>query len=125
MSAPLLRLAFLGARSVPTLIRSPSTLQGISYVVGQIHTDSDGKLNDSSVHLQASRSMGAGSRTLLKFIPNVLVRGGAPGIAGTGLFRGAILGFKGKNGGGGCFLVEEILVVSLLRGRDERERCPN
>lgn len=29
------------------------------------------------------------------------------------MFRGAVMGFKGRNGGGGWFLVEEILMVSF------------
>ncbi|KAL7415252.1 DNA polymerase alpha subunit B N-terminal-domain-containing protein [Mrakia frigida] len=81
-----------------------------SYIVGQIHTDSTTKLNDSSLLLQASRSTGSGSRTPLRFTSNVVVRGGAPGVGGAGMFRGAVMGFKGRNGGGGWFLVEEILV---------------
>lgn len=100
---------------------TPVALQQASYVIGQIHTDSTGKLNETSVYLQASRSIGAGSRTPLRFATKVLVRGGAPGVSGAGLFRGAILGFKGRNGGTGFFLVEEIMIVSSAWARETED----
>ena len=57
--------------------------------------------------------MGSGSRVSLKFDAAVKVRGGPKGVGGVGLFPGAIVALRGKNGGGGWFLVEEILAVGL------------
>ena len=58
--------------------------------------------------------MGSGARIPLKFDPAVKVRGGLRGVGGVGMFPGAVVALRGKNGGGGWFLVEEILAVSLL-----------
>lgn len=55
--------------------------------------------------------MGSGTRMPLRFEPEVKVRGGPKGIGGIGLFPGEIVALKGKNGGGGWFLVDEILAV--------------
>jgi DNA polymerase alpha subunit B len=70
------------------------------------------KLNEASVILESSRMMGSGTRIPIKFDPEIKVRGGLKGIGGVGLFPGAIVALKGKNGGGGWFYVEEILAVS-------------
>jgi hypothetical protein len=40
------------------------------------------------------------------------IRGSAHGAGGIGLFPGAIVALKGKNGGGGYFLATEVLSVS-------------
>ena len=55
--------------------------------------------------------MGSGTRVSLKFEAQTRIRGGAEGASGLGLFPGAIAAFRGKNGGGGWFLVCEILSV--------------
>lgn len=57
--------------------------------------------------------MGSGGRTPLKFDPIVKIRGGPKGAGGVGLFPGAIVALKGKNGGGGWFNVSEILTVCI------------
>lgn len=54
---------------------------------------------------------GSGARVALRFDTALKVRGGAQGAAGLGFFPGAIVALKGKNGGGGWFLVTEILAV--------------
>lgn len=59
--------------------------------------------------------MGSGSRVQLKFDVQTRIRGGAQGAAGLGLFPGAIAALRGKNGGGGWFLVKEILSVPIAR----------
>ncbi|KZT73834.1 DNA polymerase alpha, subunit B [Daedalea quercina L-15889] len=88
-------------------------------VVGRITLDSETsggsvKLNEASLTLESSRQMGAGARVPLRFDPNVKVRQGKQGVGGIGLFPGAIAAFRGKNGGGGCFSVAEILSLPPL-----------
>ena len=87
-------------------------------VVGRIVFDADStattgiKLNEAALTLESSRSMGAGVRVPLKFDPSVRLRGAKKGIGGVGLFPGAILALRGRNGGGGWFTVTEVLPVS-------------
>jgi DNA polymerase alpha subunit B len=57
--------------------------------------------------------LSSGARVPLRFDPSLKIRGGAQGT-GVGLFPGAIVALKGKNGGGGWFLVNEVLVVCTL-----------
>ncbi|KAH9841513.1 DNA polymerase alpha, subunit B [Rhodofomes roseus] len=88
-------------------------------VVGRITLDSESsagsvKLNEASLTLESSRQIGAGARVPLRFDPNVKVRQGKQGAGGAGLFPGAIAAFRGKNGGGGSFLVTEILSLPPL-----------
>lgn len=87
-------------------------------VVGRIALDADSssagsiKLNEASMILEMSRAMGSGKRVPLRFDTNVRVRGARKGVQGAGFFPGAIVALKGRNGGGGWFLVTEILSVS-------------
>lgn len=86
------------------------------YAVGRIlssQTDS-AKVTASSLFLESSRLLGAGKRIGLRFAPDVKVRGGAPGVKGFGLFPGCLVCVKGRNGGGGIFVVEELLMVSAV-----------
>lgn len=69
------------------------------------------KLNEASLTLESSRQMGSGARVPLRFDPHVKLRQGKQGVGGIGLFPGAIAAFRGKNGGGGSYLVSEILSV--------------
>ncbi|OSX59797.1 hypothetical protein POSPLADRAFT_1149016 [Postia placenta MAD-698-R-SB12] len=83
-------------------------------VVGRVTHDSETssgsvKLNEASVTLESSRQMGSGGRVPLRFDPSVKVRQGVKGVGGIGLFPGAIVALRGKNGGGGWFLVTEVL----------------
>ncbi|KAG6840795.1 hypothetical protein C0991_004267 [Blastosporella zonata] len=81
--------------------------------IGRIVHDSDvsnpvlPKLTEASIALEVSRGMG-GSRVALRFDPLLTIRGGAQGAGGTGLFPGAIVALKGKNGGGGWFLLPPL-----------------
>lgn len=61
--------------------------------------------------------MGAGRRVPLRFHPGVKVRGGSVGVKGFGVYAGALVALKGRNGGGGVFVVEELLLVRCL-GKD-------
>ncbi|KAI1790115.1 DNA polymerase alpha, subunit B [Ganoderma leucocontextum] len=88
-------------------------------VVGRVVLDAESssgsvKLNEASLMFESSRMMGSGSRIPLRFDPDVKVRKGKPGLGGQGFFPGAIVGLKGKNGGGGSFLVTEILSLPPL-----------
>ncbi|KAI0689714.1 DNA polymerase alpha/epsilon subunit B-domain-containing protein [Cytidiella melzeri] len=86
-------------------------------VVGRITFDSDSsssgamKLNEATLTLESSRAMGSGVRVPLRFDPNVKVREAVKGRVGIGLFPGAIVALRGKNGGGGWFLVSEVLTL--------------
>ncbi|KDQ62190.1 hypothetical protein JAAARDRAFT_189548 [Jaapia argillacea MUCL 33604] len=92
-------------------------------VVGRIALDAESssasavKLNESCIVLESSRWMGSGIRVPLRFDPQVKVRGGPKGSGGLGLFPGAIVALKGKNGGGGWFNVTEILALPPLKVR--------
>lgn len=48
----------------------------------------------------------------LRFDSALRIRGSVQGAGGIGLFPGAIVALKGKNGGGGYFLATEVLSVS-------------
>ncbi|WWC66502.1 uncharacterized protein I206_100404 [Kwoniella pini CBS 10737] len=84
------------------------------YTVGRIlspPTDTS-KATASSLFLESSRLLGAGKRIALRFAPagSLKVRGGPPGVKGFGLFPGCLACVKGRNGGGGVFVVDEILL---------------
>ena len=92
-------------------------LQDDITVVGRITQEaevagSSSKLNESTVCLESSRMLGSGSRIPLRFAPVIKIRGCATGSGSLGLFPGAIVALKGRNGGGGWFQVSEILGVS-------------
>jgi DNA polymerase alpha subunit B len=89
-------------------------IQDPTYVFGRIiSTPTDtGKPTDLSLQLESSRAMGNGKRTPLRFSTNgVKVREGTPGVGGFGWFPGCLVGLKGRNGGGGSFEVEEVIMV--------------
>lgn len=54
----------------------------------------------------------SGARVPLVLDPTIKIKGGVKGVGGVGLYPGAIVALKGKNGGGGYFLATEILSVS-------------
>ncbi|KZP31431.1 DNA polymerase alpha, subunit B [Athelia psychrophila] len=88
-------------------------------IVGRICLDSESssqnvKLNEASLVIESSRMLASGARVQVKFYPGVKVRGGPAGVGGVQWFPGAIVALKGKNGGGGCFMVEEVLTLPLL-----------
>jgi hypothetical protein len=57
--------------------------------------------------------LGSGSRVLLKFEPDMKVRGAPAGGGGMGMFPGCMVALKGQNGGGKLFAVKEVLMVSF------------
>jgi DNA polymerase alpha subunit B len=93
-------------------------------VIGRITHDSDSegtaKLTEMTMSLESSRMLAGGARVPLRFDPNVKIRGGPLGVGGVGLFPGAIIALKGKNGGTGSFLATEILSVIAASYRSGR-----
>ncbi|KAG0696384.1 DNA polymerase alpha subunit B [Suillus ampliporus] len=90
--------------------------EGTSVVVGRIVLDAEAsgpgvKLNDQSLILEASRAHGDGLRVPLQLAPDLKIRGGYKGLGGVGLFPGAVVALKGRNGGGGYFIASEILAM--------------
>ena len=57
---------------------------------------------------------GSGVRVPLRFSPSVKLRRTVQGAGGIGLFPGAIVALKGRNGGGGLFVVNEVLGVNMI-----------
>ena len=88
-------------------------------VVGRITLDTDSQANsrltETTMSLESSRMLASGARIPLRFDQNLKIRGGPSGVGSIGLFPGAIVALRGKNGGGGWFLVTEILSVRATR----------
>ena len=86
------------------------------YAVGRIlspPTDS-AKVSSQALFLESSRLLGSGKRVQLRFAPGLKVRGGASGVKSFGLFPGCLVCARGRNGGGGVFVVDEVLLVSYM-----------
>ncbi|EIW72508.1 hypothetical protein TREMEDRAFT_66921 [Tremella mesenterica DSM 1558] len=82
------------------------------YAVGRIlspPTDSS-KVSTQALYLESSRLLGSGRRVQLRFSPGIKVRGGAAGVKSFGLFPGCLICVKGRNGGGGVFVADEVLL---------------
>jgi DNA polymerase alpha subunit B len=95
-------------------IRVQEEVHVVGRIVYDVETSSGpAKLNESGLVLESSRALAMGARVALRFAPDAKVRGAAPGAGGLGFFPGAIVALKGKNGGGGWFLVSEMLSVSI------------
>ncbi|KAJ4482149.1 DNA polymerase alpha/epsilon subunit B-domain-containing protein [Lentinula aciculospora] len=88
------------------------------FVVGRIthDLDSDAKLTESTLTLETSRRLSdhSGKRIAVRFDPALKIRGGAQGAGGLGLFPGAIVALKGKNGGANSFSATELLALPPL-----------
>lgn len=83
--------------------------------VGRICPESDiTKLTDKTTWLESSRMLGSGSRVLLQFNDDIKVRGAPKGSGGLGVFPGAMVGVRGRNGGGKVFSVSELIMVCCL-----------
>lgn len=61
--------------------------------------------------LESSRMLSSGARVPIRYDPALKIRGNIQGASGIGIFPGALVALRGKNGGGGYFLVSEILAV--------------
>ena len=105
------------------------TVKNDIIVIGRVVHDADtentalSRLTETSVALEASRVHG-GKRVALRFDSSVAIRGAPQGVNSVGLFPGSIVAFKGKNDGGGWFLVKEILSVSMYL-LSEKSRLTN
>lgn len=86
------------------------------YTVGRILVPpmDTAKANLNNLFVQSSRALGGGYVVPLRFAPGIKVRGGAPGVRGFGLFPGALVCLKGRNGGGDVFVVDEVLMVGMV-----------
>ena len=87
--------------------------------MGRITLDADSQANsrltETAMSLESSRMLASGARVPLRFDQSLKIRGGSTGVGSIGLFPGAIVALKGRNGGGGWFLVTEILSVRVIR----------
>ncbi|KAG0139930.1 hypothetical protein CROQUDRAFT_665841 [Cronartium quercuum f. sp. fusiforme G11] len=82
------------------------------WAVGRICAETqDAKITDKACWLETSRLGGYGKRVWLQFEDTMKVRGVGMSEGGVGLFPGAIVGVKGRNGGGTYFSVQEILTM--------------
>ena len=91
-------------------------LQEEVVIVGRITHDAESaamsKLAEGAITIESSRALSPGSRVPLVLDPTIKIRGSVKGIGGVGIYPGAIVALKGKNGGGGYFLATEVLGVS-------------
>ncbi|KAF5355229.1 hypothetical protein D9758_005997 [Tetrapyrgos nigripes] len=98
-------------------------------VVGRIVHDqenlsSGAKLTDTNLAVESSRMLSNGVRVPLRLEAGLKVRGCAQGAGGFGLFPGAIIGLRGKNGGGGWFSVSEIIAPPPMKSTPPLKRDP-
>ncbi|TFK40723.1 DNA polymerase alpha/epsilon subunit B-domain-containing protein [Crucibulum laeve] len=88
-------------------------------IVGRIVHDAElvftSKLTEAALAIESSRMLSSGARIPLRLDVLLRMRGNAPGAGGFGLFPGAIVALRGKNGGGGYFLATEILAMPPLK----------
>ncbi|GJJ15685.1 hypothetical protein Clacol_009963 [Clathrus columnatus] len=102
----------------------PSSLtDGLMTVIGRICVDaevdpSSSKLSATTLMLEASRMIGSGKRVPLRFTSDLRINNGT---SYKSLFPGEIVAFRGKNGGGGVFLVEEILSGNPCKHMSDHE----
>ncbi|OAV93427.1 hypothetical protein PTTG_01590 [Puccinia triticina 1-1 BBBD Race 1] len=73
----------------------------------------DSKISDQACWLETSRMIGHGRRIRLQWADDLKVHGVGPHEDGIGLFPGAIVGLRGRNGGGTYFSVQEILSMPM------------
>ena len=100
-----------------------TSIQGDIYAVGRIGGEADtsevlsssSKLTEGAIYLDTSRNitLDTRSRILLQFDPQLGLRGVTKGSGGLGIFPGALVALKGKNGSGNTFVVNEILSASV------------
>lgn len=120
-SATLMQQQRFVQRCAPRVGYLTNSIQDDVVVVGRICAEADNsvqsspsKLTEGSVYLESSRYMGSGDhRVLLRFSPQLVLRGIPERSGGLGIFPGAIVALKGRNGGGNCFVVVEIYSVRI------------
>ncbi|KAF4617164.1 hypothetical protein D9613_005990 [Agrocybe pediades] len=88
-------------------------------IVGRITHDTDAaemsKLVEGAIMIESSRMLSTGTRASLVLDPTIKIRGAVKGCAGIGIYPGAIVALKGRNGGGGYFLATEVLAIPPLK----------
>lgn len=87
-------------------------------IIGRLTQDSESasaKLTELTLTIESSRAVSNGARVPLRFDSALRIRGSVQGAGGIGLFPGAIVALKGKNGGGGYFLATEVLSMPPLK----------
>jgi DNA polymerase alpha subunit B len=93
-----------------------SRVQEEVVIIGRITHDAESasmsKLAEGAITIESSRALSSGSRVPLVLDPTIKIKGSVKGIGGVGIYPGAIVALKGKNGGGGYFLATEVLGVS-------------
>jgi len=84
------------------------------WAYGRICAESqEAKLSEQACWLETSRMLGHGRRVRLQWTTDLKVHGVGPMEQGIGLFPGAIVGLRGRNGGGTYFNVQEILSMPM------------
>ena len=76
--------------------------------------DGSSKLSEGNVFLESSRMMGSGARVRLRFDPSLGFRNMVKGTSSFGIFPGAIVALKGRNGSGDCFVAKEVICVNFI-----------
>ncbi|KAF8967116.1 DNA polymerase alpha/epsilon subunit B-domain-containing protein [Flammula alnicola] len=88
-------------------------------IIGRITHDAESasmsKLVEGAITIESSRMLSSGARIPLILDPTIKIRGSVRGIGGVGIYPGAIVALKGKNGGGGYFLATEVLGIPPLK----------
>ncbi|CAA7261468.1 unnamed protein product [Cyclocybe aegerita] len=96
-----------------------ASTDGEVYIVGRITHDSEtasgAKLAEGSITIESSRMLSSGARVPLMLDPAIKIKGATKNVGGIGLYPGAIVALKGKNGGGGYFLATEFLSIPPLK----------
>ncbi|PLW09206.1 hypothetical protein PCANC_20871 [Puccinia coronata f. sp. avenae] len=73
----------------------------------------ESKVSEQACWLETSRMIGHGRRIRLQWADDLKVHGVGAGEEGIGLFPGAIIGLRGRNGGGTYFSAQEILSMPM------------
>lgn len=85
-------------------------------IVGRITHDAEStatsKLSEGAICIESSRMLSSGARVPLILDSAIKIKSTVRGVGGVGIYPGAIVALKGKNGGGGYFLATEILGVN-------------
>lgn len=74
----------------------------------------DAKVSDQACWLETTRMIGHGRRIRLQWSDDLKVHGVGSNEGGIGLFPGAVVGLRGRNGGGAYFNVQEILSMPIV-----------
>ncbi|THU82028.1 DNA polymerase alpha, subunit B [Dendrothele bispora CBS 962.96] len=112
-----------------TTFGDPSLTNEEIIVVGRIVHDQENssftaKLTDANLAIETSRILANGARVPVRLEPGLKIRGCVQGAGGYSLFPGAIVGLKGRNGGGSWFSASEIIVPPPMKVMPSLKREP-